>query len=63
MNYQDLLQEIRNFREAHAKKFDYDMERISQDIKADVRQLEENGWKFKYVHSPVNSLCSNSSKG
>ncbi len=40
------VEEIHQYREAHAKKFNYDMLAIYADIKAKEKQSEQEGWRL-----------------
>lgn len=41
-----ILDEIRSFRDAHAKKFDYDLAAIFEDHRRNAEALKKQGWKF-----------------
>jgi hypothetical protein len=41
-----IVEEIHRYREAHAKKFNYDMWAIYEDIKAKEKQYELEGWRL-----------------
>ena len=41
-----ILDEIRRFRDAHAKKFNYDIGAICEDLKQERESLEKLGMKF-----------------
>jgi hypothetical protein len=51
-----IVEEIHRYREAHAKKFNYDMRAIYEDIKIKQKQHEQEGWR-------VVSRCATKTKG
>lgn len=46
MKSNTILDEIRRFRDAHAKKFNYDIGAICEDLKRERESLEKLGMKF-----------------
>ena len=46
MNKDTILEDLRAYRDAHAKAFGYDFDRIVADIRKHERQLKKEGWKF-----------------
>jgi hypothetical protein len=45
MKMDDIIREIREFREAYAKQFDYDLNAIHRDLKAQEAQEQSSGRK------------------
>lgn len=43
MNTSPIIDEIRNYREAHARSFGFDLKRIAEDIRRTERKLREEG--------------------
>ena len=41
-----ILDEIRHFRDAHAKQFNYDLDAIYEDHRSHAEELKRQGWKF-----------------
>lgn len=46
MKVKDPVDEVRSVREEHAKKFGYDLNRISEDIIREEDKLLADGWKL-----------------
>lgn len=46
MKTNPILDEIRRFRDAHAKQFNYDLRAICEDLKREREVLEKHGMKF-----------------
>ncbi len=46
MKTNPILDEIRRFRDAHAKKFNYDLAAICEDLKRERETLKKHGMKF-----------------
>ena len=40
-----IVEELHRYREAHAKKFNYDVWAIHADLKAKQKQYERDGWR------------------
>jgi len=40
-----IVEQIHRYREAHAKKFNYDLDAIYEDIKVKQKQQELEGWR------------------
>ncbi|MGI8967067.1 MAG: hypothetical protein ACR2H1_13405 [Limisphaerales bacterium] len=51
MKQDPIISEIREVREAHAAKFNYDLDAIFADIQQSEKKLKSEGWKFA---SPLN---------
>ncbi len=41
-----IVEEIRGIRDAHAARFNYDLEAIYQDVKRSEDELRKHGWVF-----------------
>ena len=41
-----ILDELRRFRDAHAKKFNYEFAAICEDHRRNAEALKKQGWKF-----------------
>jgi Ni,Fe-hydrogenase III component G len=46
MKTNPILDELRRFRDAHAKKFNYDVAAICEDLKREREVLKKHGLKF-----------------
>ena len=46
MKTNSILDELRRFRDAHAKKFNYDLAAICEDLKQSREVLQKHGMKF-----------------
>ncbi len=46
MKTDPILNEIRRFRDEHAKKFNYDLNAICEDHRRHAAELKKQGWKF-----------------
>jgi len=44
MNSSPIVDEIRNYREAHARSHGFDLKRIVEDIRHGERKLRDEGW-------------------
>lgn len=40
-----IVEQIQRYREAHAKKFNYDLNAIYEDIRVKHKQYEQAGWR------------------
>jgi mitochondrial fission protein ELM1 len=40
-----IVEELHRYREAHAKKFNYDVWAIHEDLKTKQKQYERDGWR------------------
>lgn len=41
-----ILDELRRFRDAHAKKFNYNLAAMCEDLRLQTEKLKKQGWKF-----------------
>lgn len=46
MKEDPIVKEVRQARQTHAKKFNYDLDAIFSDIKRSEEKLKSEGWKF-----------------
>jgi hypothetical protein len=46
MSNNDLVEEVRKVRQAHAEEFGFDLDRIVEDIRRGEKRLRESGWKL-----------------
>ena len=46
MKTDSILDEIRQLRDEHAKKFNYDLNAICEDHRRHAAELKKQGWKF-----------------
>ncbi len=53
MKVTDPLEEIRFARETHAKRFDYNLHLIADDIKKGEKKLLSEGWKLIHRKSSM----------
>lgn len=44
MNRSPIIDEIRNYREQHARSCGFDLKRIAEDIRRGEQKLREEGW-------------------
>ena len=44
MNEEDIVSEVRQIREEHAKKYNFDLNRIAQEIRKGEESLQKDGW-------------------
>ncbi|MHC4873661.1 MAG: hypothetical protein ACYTFY_17585 [Planctomycetota bacterium] len=45
-----IVEEVRNVREAHAKKLNFDISAIAKDTKEQEEELKQSGWDLKIVN-------------
>ena len=53
MNRSPIVDEIRNYREAHARCHGFDLKRIAEDIRHGEQKLRDEGWTV-VVEKPQN---------
>lgn len=46
MRTDPILEELRAFRDAHAKQFDYDVRKMAANIRRHEQELKTRGWKL-----------------
>jgi hypothetical protein len=56
----EILDEIRRFRDEHARQCGYDIHRIFEEIRQGTEKLKSEGWKFvspepRASHEPVDA--------
>ncbi len=44
MNKSPIIDEIRNYREAHARSCGFDLKRVAEDIRHGEQKLRDEGW-------------------
>ena len=45
MNEEDIVSEVHQIREEHARKYNFDLNRIAQEIRKGEEGLQKDGWK------------------
>ena len=56
----EIVEEVRRVREAHAAKFNYDLREIARDIQRGEAKLKRAGWKFVTPSKPKKAAARKS---